>query len=398
MKFRDIQKSEKGMSKGAMVLVLIIIILVGIILYYGVQTISRFLGASNEKEAQVYEQLQKQNPSGGSSSQGGTTNKKDKNKKNEDIKNVIGKYVEYTPDNGSYSEITNNNTYSGTIYNTQDFKTEKLNWRIWSMDSKKLVLIADKPITSGGSKEGTLLLDHAEGYNNCVKILNDICKNCYSNNSLGANARSINIEDIENVLNKDVWKPEDHFYKKDGKEYHTYSGTKIFTTNKSYPYIYQYEEYSNIDGSKVEKGQGITRSKQDKLYPSDVYRTYEATSSLETTETYWNYTFSDKNFIDSSYYSLLYKDAKKVNDLAEYWLASRCVEGAGEYAIFGVQYTGKSKVDAYILDTSKGNMAFELAEGYKVRPMVEIDLSNIKLDTKAGTGDSADKAYKLEAK
>ena len=34
------------------------------------------------------------------------------------------------------------------------------------------------------------------GYNNAVTLLNNICKNCYSNNSLGATARSQNLDDI----------------------------------------------------------------------------------------------------------------------------------------------------------------------------------------------------------
>ena len=39
------------------------------------------------------------------------------------------------------------------------------------------------------------------GYNNGVYLLNDICKSRYGNASLGATARSLNIEDIESRMN-----------------------------------------------------------------------------------------------------------------------------------------------------------------------------------------------------
>lgn len=259
------------------------------------------------------------------------------------------------------------------------------------MDNKKLILIADKTVSVGG-RNGKLLLDGAVGYNNGVKILNDMCNTCYSNASLGAVARSINIEDVENVLNKSIWKPEDHFYKANGQEYHTYSSSKTFTENKTYPYVYQFEEYSDIDSRKIEKGKGITRSEQENLYSGEIYKTYEATSALTLAETYWTNTFSDKNFIDAIYYNLIF------NDKTGYWLASRCVSGVTDYAVFAMQYVSANKVDAYPLIVSKANVPLGNIDGYKIRPMVEIDLGKVKLDTKSGTGENVEKAYKLEAK
>jgi len=42
------------MSKASMILIAIIIILIAIIIFYGVKLISRYLGQSNQKEAQAY--------------------------------------------------------------------------------------------------------------------------------------------------------------------------------------------------------------------------------------------------------------------------------------------------------------------------------------------------------
>ncbi len=373
------------MSRVSMILIAIIIILIGIIIFYGVQLLSRYLGQSNQKEAQAYSNI-----TGG---MGGEQPKKDnkKDNKQEEKQNLLGGYVAYTPENGTYKEVTNNGKYAGTPSNVQDFQTENLGWRIWSIDSKKMVLVADKAVSTGG-KNGKLIVDGAIGYNNGVKLLNDLCSTCYSNKSLGAVARSINIEDIENVLNKNIWKPEDYSYKANGQEYHTYLSAKTFIENKTYPYIHQFEEYSDIDSAKKEKGKGITRSEQESLYSGEVYKTYEAVSALTPTETYWTNTFSDKNFIDAIYYNLIFKEQ------AGFWLASRCVGGASEYAAFAMQYVSANKVDAYPLVVSKANVPLGNIEGYKVRPIVEIDLSKVNLDTKSGTGENLEKAYKLEAK
>lgn len=389
MNFKDIYKSEKGMSKVTMILLAIIVILIAVILFYGVQLLSRIIGNSNEKEAQTYADMASKGGTGSSSQT--SKPKEENNKKQEENKSLIGRYVDYVPTVGTYNEITNNEKYTGTNTNTEDFKTDNFGWKIWSMDNKKLVLIADRVTTIGG-KNGKLILDNSIGYNNGVKLLNDICNSCYSNNDIGAVARSINIEDVESVLNKEVWKPENYFYELNDKEYHTYSGSKVFTTNKTYPYIHQFEEYSNIDNSKLEKGQGITRSEQENLYSGEIYNTYEATSALSPVMTYWMNSFTDKNFINALYYNLLFKD------VSGYWLASRCVGGGAEYAFFALQYVANSKVDAYPLEVSKGNIPLGSIDGYKVRPMVEIDLTKVKLDTKSGTGESIEKAYKIEMK
>ena len=164
------------------------------------------------------------------------------------ISNMIGKYVDYTPDQGTYSLITNSAEYAGTANNTSDFTTEKFNWRIWGVDGNKLTLIADDVTSTGGtSNNGTLSLSGAVGYNNGVKILNDICKNCYSNSSIGAVGRSINIEDIENVLDKTIWRPEDYYYSYSNGTYNgAYMKRYKSTNNKKYNYIWQLEEHSKI--------------------------------------------------------------------------------------------------------------------------------------------------------
>ena len=100
----------------------------------------------------------------------------------------LGDFVEYLPDTASNYEISS--SYSGTT--SQSIPQEKLTWRIFSINSDGSVeLIANNPTSRKLSIYG------AVGINNAVYFLNDICKKLYSNNSLQAEARSINLEDIE---------------------------------------------------------------------------------------------------------------------------------------------------------------------------------------------------------
>lgn len=69
----------------------------------------------------------------------------------QEIDKMIGKYVSYTPDKGTYSKVTGNDSYTGTNSNRYDFVTENLNWKIWNIEDNKLTLIADNVIQTGGT-------------------------------------------------------------------------------------------------------------------------------------------------------------------------------------------------------------------------------------------------------
>lgn len=161
----------------------------------------------------------------------------------ENYEELIGKYIEYIPEEGIYNTVTNNQNYTGSANNDHDFITDtSLKFRIWSIDDNKITLVSDKPAEVGGYKNiGALHIANCIGYNNSVKILNEICETCYSNTEIGAVGRSLNIEDIEKTLDKSVWNPEEY---KERKEY---------KKNLYYPSIYSLETYSNIDGVEIDE-------------------------------------------------------------------------------------------------------------------------------------------------
>ena len=130
-------------------------------------------------------------------------------------------------------------------------ETEDFKWIIWKTDGDTLTLIADG-VTSVGGVDGQLRLNGATGYNNCVKILNDLCNHYYSNASLGAEARSMNQEDIEVVLNLEVFKPTDseRTTKWLSEPHYAYDGKYVTDSdNRYYPYIWQFENYAKITNS-----------------------------------------------------------------------------------------------------------------------------------------------------
>lgn len=245
----------------------------------------------------------------------------------------------------------------------------------------------------GGYKNlGAINLASCNGYNNCVKVLNDICNSCYSNSEYGAVSRSINIDDIEEVMNLSVWNPEN--YKTRTTELNTYSGRKEYKVTKCYPYIYSEEQYANIDGVEVESG--IGRSTQNRLY--DAKEDYlKAESTLYPMQTTWKKSkMSSKNFINEAYYYMIFKDAfNDKEDLMSYFLASRSVDLNENNIGFGIFEVGVGNgIQTNTLFNSRGG---SLEYWDRIRPMVEIPLDNIEID-RTSDGKTKESAWKIEIK
>lgn len=177
-------KNESGKVGAAVaILITIIVVLVAIVGFMSVQAV---LTTKRNKE------IEEQQRNEMSNSSQNTTNDEKQNKEahsftKQEIKEMIGKYVKYTPETGVYSQVKGNSTYAGNDRNTEDFRTENFGWRIWNIDENTLTLIADSVTSEGGTNNvGYLSLENATGYNNSVQIINDICSTCYSNESLAA--------------------------------------------------------------------------------------------------------------------------------------------------------------------------------------------------------------------
>ena len=110
-----------------------------------------------------------------------------------DINIKIGDSVNYTYDPaGSYSLSS---TYSGSSDQTIA-QTTGLTWKVLNVDKENdtVDIISTNPTSS------TVYFKNILGYNNGPYLMNEICKAQYSNKTLGVNARSINLLDMEKHL------------------------------------------------------------------------------------------------------------------------------------------------------------------------------------------------------
>ena len=307
----------------------------------------------------------------------------------------VGDIVKYTPDTPStgYDLTTAKSGYSSaqTIDGTYDPTT----WKIMEVDKNGNIT----KLLGIGSKD--VYLYGATGYNNGVYLLNDICKSRYGNASLGATARSLNIEDIESRMNATGIAAR-NAYKAGTVQYGT---TRKYTGSyKTYPALYEQEKYAGVkrnadntltEVSDVADGtQVITESAdataQAKMNPSgktkseDVYTTPTADTSktasttLTCTQTY--YVFSNipsSYFDDSNFYSMIFGTGTYL------WLASRYVfcNSGDSSANFGLRSVSSSILGGYNMfysdDYSKGN-------GIRLAPVVSLG-SGIQVKSGSGT-------------
>lgn len=295
--------------------------------------------------------------------------------------------------NGKYNEEMLISKYTGSNGN-KELKTDTgLNWRIWKVDDNKITLISDKTVLTGGYRNlGAISFANCNGYNNAVKILNDICLNCYSNRDLNAIARSINIDDIEGVLNRDVWRPEMYQYKK--TESNTYSSRKEYLKTKCYPVIFNEEQYSIIDGT--EKQEGIQRSVQDDLIDNNK-AFMKAKNSINPLQTAWTKSkMSAKNFIDKNYYYMIFKDGNSEKDeVMSYFLASRAInlhENNAQFSLFEVSMGSTIRTNS-LFNSLGGSIEY----WDRIRPMVEIPIDGVRVE-KINDGLTKDTAWKIEKK
>ena len=259
----------------------------------------------------------------------------------------VGEIVSYTPDTPStgYDLTTAKSGYSSaqTIDGTYDPTT----WKIMEADKNGNVT---KLFGVPNWRQSRVYIDGTTGYNNGVYLLNDICKSRYGNASLGATARSLNIEDIESRMNATGIAAR-NAYKSGTVQYGT---TRKYTgSNAQYPAIYAQEKYSGVDVSDVADGtQVITGSvdttAQGKMNPNgksgsdNIYTTLPETSettgpsktNLTCTQTFYYFdSIPSSYFDDTNFHSMIFGTG------TYFWLASRYVDcySSNSYASFGLR-------------------------------------------------------------
>ena len=305
----------------------------------------------------------------------------------------VGEIVNYNPDTPStgYDLSTAKSGYSSA--QTIDGTYDPTKWKIMEVDGNGNIT---KLFGVPNSSQSKVFFMGSIGYNNGVYLLNDICKSRYGNASLGATARSLNIEDIESRMNATGIAARNAY-----KAISTQYGTTRKYTEKftKYPAIYAQEKYSGVDVSDVTAGSQVIAGEvnataQSKMNPNgksvsdDIYTTLPETSettgpsktNLTCTQTFWGGSQSSSYYDDANFYNMIFGTG------TYFWLASRYVDcgSSSSIALFGLRYVRSSSLYGYDLFYSRGN---GLNSSNRFAPVVSLGSG---IQVKSGSGTESD--------
>ena len=248
----------------------------------------------------------------------------------------IGDYVNYTYDiDSASSSYTLESTYSGYSSNQTIAQTTGVTWKVLNVDKENdtVDIISTNPTSS------TVTFANILGYNNGPYLMNEICKAQYSNKTLGVNARSINLLDMEKQLTAAGIKSRNE-YNKGSSTYAQYGTTKTYTSNTKYPSLYANQKGAGPNIKEAEASKKITQPDttkgNDPYEESKPIATTEPTTDntsgtgnpLTVTQTYYNIAIDNTNY--GTAYSILANSTK-------FWVAARDVHTRSDYATFGLR-------------------------------------------------------------
>ena len=292
----------------------------------------------------------------------------------EEKKLRVGDYVNYIPTGAQSYYIPE--SYLGVA---QTLYKENLEWRVLDIkDDGYVELISTTANTNINMKV-------ARGYNNMVYVLNDVAKELYSNNSIGAIARSIKVEDVIDKINPGYdYVQKNLTYGEYLKSYTQYGSMQV-------PSIWKKEIGTNnsIDG--VNNNGTLGRSEQNELIYEDLvtvnsYMTYtnmyfnlnaDVKNNMKTVET--------KNSLNDSeiYYNLLVKTS---GDVKAYTFATRLIfNSGGSNPSLGFGYNWGNGIYGVGMSYELINSTIKL---YPMRMIVKLPKSAINIQV--GTGNKGD--------
>ena len=321
-----LKKTEKGITLVALVVtIVVLLILAGV-------SINLVLGnngiIAKAKEAETKSAEASQNDLKGMNALAEEMNNALGEKPKVDLsKYKIGDSVNYTYDPAS-SSYTLESKYSGYSSNQTIAQTTGLTWKVLNVDKENdtVDIISTNPTSS------TVIFANILGYNNGPYLMNEICKAQYSNKTLGVEARSINLLDMEKHLTADGIKARNAYqYNSSTAKYGT---TKTYPSNTKYPSLYANQKgagpnVSSITPSDITKG-------NDPYEESKPIATTEPTTDnksgtgdpLTVTQTFYSIAIDNTNYGTAS---------TVLANGTSFWVAARYVGTGSSYASFGLR-------------------------------------------------------------
>ena len=288
----------------------------------------------------------------------------------------IGDYVNYTYDiDSASSSYTLESKYSGYSSNQTIAQTTGLKWRILNIDEANGTV----DLISENSTGTSVYFSDILGYNNGPYLMNEICKAQYSNKSLGVNARSINLLDMEKHLTAaGIAARNAYKYSNDTAKYGT---TKTYTGNTKYPSLYANQKgagpnVSSISQPDISKGNDpYEESKAIAETEPTTDNTSGTGSPLTVTQTFYSIAIDNTNYGTAS--SILANGTPL-------WVAARYVNTDSSCARFGLRVAG-TNTDGCSMFYSGGSTN---GNYFALRPVVSLPSSLL-------TGEQTNGAWNL---
>ena len=293
----------------------------------------------------------------------------------------IGDCVNYTYDTAENYVLTS--ATCGSSSNPTDGipQTSGLKWKILNIDEANgtVDLISENPTGT------SVYFSNILGYNNGPYLMNEICKAQYSNKSLGVNARSINLLDMEKHLTA-AGIAARNAYNKGSSIYTQYGTTKTHTSYTKYPSLYAGQKGAGVN---VAEANASTIAQPDISKGNDPYEESKAIATTEPTTDNTSGTGNPLTVTQTDYNIPIntanYGDAASVLSNSNYfWVAARCVITNSVHAYFGLRI-------AYT-NTYGNNMFRSNGDAYDVnirlRPVVSLSSSLL-------TGEKTNDAWNL---
>lgn len=282
------------------------------------------------------------------------------------------------------------------IGNTSDLNTySSVTWRV-------LRIYDDGRIDLIGSPANRVWFNTSSmAYNNCIFLLNDICKTLYSRD--GIEARSVNLEDIEYWLTDDEYNADGTIKTKGGKTERqelldsnmsslTINSNKIInkddnkhtvmydTSASYYPDVVQYQDGCGIDTfagnsngigeSDVYYDGGFDSTKERPLITDYKYTSHKASiNGLTLKDTYYKGHFNETHLGEA--FDVIYTQG------SDWWLATRYIQCYQKYATFGTRFVygvrdeRTVRVSGWYWYSSSGNSNIGNTDRY-IRPVVTL--------------------------
>ena len=223
--------------------------------------------------------------------------------------------------------------------NSQTFKTDEMEWKVWDFDGNTLRIIGDPTSEK-------LYLKGATGYNNGVYAMDYICKELYSNEGAGAIATNLKKTDIQKVSTYDYTKYKhgaDNTELPDAKAEDTiqFGETRSYN-NAKYPEMWNLNDknwkYEWNDSGVITEGDKectIWEKIGDKV--GNMEKNPIGGNDRQTfKQSCYRHEYQQSEFINDKYFDIIFE---KSDDDSErrYFLSSRYVFLYKDYCTFGFQ-------------------------------------------------------------